>query len=48
MEALFGYLELAGKRERMEELFFAAYADIIAELDAAHPNHVRFTEVKNK
>lgn len=30
MEALFGYLELAGKRERMEELFFAAYADIIA------------------
>lgn len=38
LEALFGYLELAGKRDRMKELFTAAYAETIAELDASHPN----------
>ena len=31
-ESLFGYLYLSGKQNRIEELFAAAYADVIASL----------------
>lgn len=33
MEALFGYLDLCGRKERAEELFKVAFADTIARLE---------------
>ena len=37
MEALFGYLCLAGKTERSEELFALAYADVFEEIKINTP-----------
>ncbi len=34
MEAVFGYLDICGREERKQEIFEAAYADVIAELEA--------------
>ncbi len=33
MEALFAYLDLTGKHERAEELFYIAYADVMKRLE---------------
>jgi len=36
MEALFGYLHLAGREERLRELFAIAYAEKLLSIEALH------------